>query len=50
MNVQLGQAVLLESDFTLTPGKGTVVAQIDLGDLDLQTDQAQQIMREIRMF
>lgn len=46
IRVGIGEAVLLGDDLQLRPGKGTVVAQLDLGDLELSSDRGQRVLRE----
>jgi hypothetical protein len=46
IRVGIGEVVLLGDDLQLRPGKGTVVAQLDLGDLELSSERGQRVLRE----
>ena len=46
IRVGIGETVLLGEDLQMRPGKGTVVAQLDLGDLELSSERGQRTLRE----
>ena len=47
ISVGIGERVGLGEDLQLTPGKGTVVAQLDLGELELSSEAGQAVLRAI---
>jgi hypothetical protein len=49
LNVDIGEALIIDSDLMMTPGKGSVVAKIGLNDLDLENEEAQRVLREINV-
>ena len=45
--VPIGGEIALGEDLLLTPGKGTVIAQVDLGDLEVGSDRGQTVIQGV---